>query len=63
MTAIHTTDTAEGTRVRKASEKWSLARRKPNALDFIDVWGWWGGGVVGWWVGGLVGWWGIGTFL
>ena len=35
--AIHTTDTAEGTRVRKVSEKWSLARRKPNALDFIDV--------------------------
>jgi hypothetical protein len=34
--AIQTTETAEGTRTRK-SAKWSLARRKPKALDFIDV--------------------------
>eukprot|EP00962_Isochrysis_galbana_P042250 scaffold15728_cov51-Isochrysis_galbana.AAC.1 len=34
--AIHTTDTADGTRTRK-SPKWSFARRKPKADDFIDV--------------------------
>jgi hypothetical protein len=35
-TAIHTTDTAAGTRTMK-SWKCSEASRKPNADDFIDV--------------------------
>ena len=34
--AIQTTDTADGTRQAK-SPKWSLARRKPKADDFMDV--------------------------
>lgn len=36
VTAIHTTDTAGGTRARKGA-KWSLARRKPKAEDFMAV--------------------------
>mmetsp|Transcript_48969 Transcript_48969/g.122724 ORF Transcript_48969/g.122724 Transcript_48969/m.122724 type:complete len:275 (-) Transcript_48969:570-1394(-) len=36
VTAIHTTDTAGGTRTAK-SAKCSLARRKPNADDFMAV--------------------------
>ena len=34
--AIQTTETADGTRTRNIP-KWSLASRKPNADDFIDV--------------------------
>ena len=34
--AIHTTDTAEGTRAAY-SPKCSLANKKPKALDFIEV--------------------------
>jgi len=34
--AIQTTETAAGTRTMKEA-KWSLARRKPKADDFIDV--------------------------
>ena len=36
VSAIQTTETADGTRAAKAP-KWSLASRKPNADDFIDV--------------------------
>jgi len=37
VTAIHTTDTADGTRVRK-SAKCNLARRKPEGAKVEERW-------------------------